>query len=319
VRGKVSRGPRLLRVPWFGLLKAAVTIIAIAYILWTVDLAAAWRSAVAWNPWLIAAALLALLAQVGCGGLRWHLIRARLDPSAVLWDSLRLFYVAAFCNSALWGALTGDVVRAWLVSYRGRTDAAILDRIAALGGPVLVIVTVPLFAARIGGGAAALVPATVTAAGLAGIVVASQLDRMPAAWRRFRLVSALQGLGDATRRVFLQPSGAIPVMAMSVAAEAANGCAAYFLADNLVTGLSFLDCIVVMQPIILLTALPISLGGWGARETAMIALLGFFGVPAGAALALSVQMGLAGIVIALPGSLFWLSMRSANRAAIGSA
>jgi uncharacterized membrane protein YbhN (UPF0104 family) len=295
-------------------LKLVVTTIAIAYVLCTVDLKGVWRqSTAAWNAWLVAGVVLTMFMQIGGGAVRCHLIRSRLDPLAALPHSLRRFYVAVFCNTVLWGALSGDLVRGWLVSYRGRWDAAvhsvILDRIAALGAlAVLVIAIVLLFVARIGGGAVAGAPVGVAAAGLIGIIAVAQLARIPANWRRFRIVRALQDMGQAARCVFL------PIMAIAVASEASFGLAAYLLAGNLDTGLSFIDYLLVMQPAILVTSLPVSLGGWGAREAAMVALLGFLDVPVGAALALLVQIGLAGTLAALPGSVIWLSMRSASGA-----
>jgi hypothetical protein len=90
------------------------------------------------------------------GAVRCHLIRSRLDPLVALPDSLRLFYVAAFCNTLVWGALSGDLVRAWLVSYCGRWDAAvhsvILDRIAALGALAVLVIATSAAARRAAGG-----------------------------------------------------------------------------------------------------------------------------------------------------------------------
>jgi len=76
--------------------------------------------------------------------------------------------------------------------------------------------------------------------------------------------------------------------------------------------LSLTDCVILMQPVALAVALPISIGGWGVRETAMIGLLGFVGIPSSAALSLSVQMGLLTIVATLPGAAFWLLHRESH-------
>jgi hypothetical protein len=73
--------------------------------------------------------------------------------------------------------------------------------------------------------------------------------------------------------------------------------------------ITLLDCVVLMQPVALITALPISIGGWGVRETAIIAMLGLVGVPTSAALLLSIQLGLLSIAISLPGGILWLLVR----------
>jgi hypothetical protein len=55
--------------------------------------------------------------------------------------------------------------------------------------------------------------------------------------------------------------------------------------------------------------LPISIAGWGVRETAMVGLFGLIGVPGEGALVLAVLFGLVGIAAALPGGVLWLASR----------
>jgi len=79
---------------------------------------------------------------------------------------------------------------------------------------------------------------------------------------------------------------------------------------DLVRGLdlpvTWVDCLALIPPVILATTLPISIGGWGVREGAMVVALGAIGVPAEGALVLSVVVGLVGMASALPGGLIWL-------------
>jgi len=53
--------------------------------------------------------------------------------------------------------------------------------------------------------------------------------------------------------------------------------------------------------IILISSIPISFAGWGLRESVMVVGLGFAGMPASEALALSVTFGLGLLCIGLPG------------------
>jgi uncharacterized membrane protein YbhN (UPF0104 family) len=62
-----------------------------------------------------------------------------------------------------------------------------------------------------------------------------------------------------------------------------------------------------VPPISLIQLVPISLAGWGIREAGMVVILAGFGVPAEAALAISVLMGLLLLAIGLPGGLIWLT------------
>ena len=61
--------------------------------------------------------------------------------------------------------------------------------------------------------------------------------------------------------------------------------------------------------VMLMTVLPVSLGGWGVREVAMVTVLTPLGVPAAAAVTMSVCLGLGQFLIGLPGGLLWLRGR----------
>ncbi len=291
--------------------KLALSLLAIAAVASTVDLPSAWHRMQQQNLWFALVAAAVMLGQVGLGGLRWYVILQRLGGRMRLGSSLRLFYVAVFFNVCLWGAVAGDVVRIWLarrnaVDMRIAVNSVLLDRAAPLCAvALLVLATLPVFAARVGAGAAAI-PAALALAGIAGIFIVARLHRLPAAWQGNWLVRQLQSLGSATRIIFLAPSAAMPMLSIAVAAQIAASFSAYFIARSLAIRLGLLDCLMLMQPVALITALPISIGGWGVREATIVALLALIGVPSEAALALSIQIGLTSFLVSLPGGLIWL-------------
>lgn len=104
--------------------------------------------------------------------------------------------------------------------------------------------------------------------------------------------AAGQSLGEGTSTIFLRPVPSVPTLLLAVAGQALMARTVYLAAQSLAIEVSLLDCLVLIQPVTLLTSLPISIGGWGVRETAMIGVFGLVGVPASAALVLSVQIGL---------------------------
>jgi len=65
----------------------------------------------------------------------------------------------------------------------------------------------------------------------------------------------------------------------------------------------------------LATLVPLSIGGWGVREGAMIALLAPLGVTHETALLFSVALGLAIMLASLPGIL-WIWRRSPKETAL---
>jgi len=318
-RAQPRKGSRVVT-----LAKVAVTLLIIGYIAHTVDLSAAVRRAASQDLPLVALAGLILVLQVGLGGTRWLIILRSLGAYPPVGDTLKLFYVSIFFNSWVPGGIGGDVVRAWL-SYRRSIPAqtaitsVILDRVAALVAvATLVLVTTPAFLARVGFSMTMLVPIVISMVGLIGLVVAAQLERLPERWLRFRLLRLLADLGRSVRRVFLRPSTLFPLVGIAVLGQTALGVGTYVMAVSLSMNVSLLECVVLMQPVALVANLPITIGGWGVRESAMITLFGLIGVPASASLLLSVQLGLLLLVMALPGGLLWLLMKPETHAAPAS-
>jgi uncharacterized protein (TIRG00374 family) len=297
--------------------KIALSVLAIVMVVRTVNFPAAWHLMLQQNPWLAAAAALLMVGQIGLGGLRWHVILRRLGGRLKVGATLRLFYIAVFFNACLWGAVAGDLVRVWLahrnaVETKIAVNSVLLDRVAPLCAvALLVLATLPLFVARVGLGAA-LAPLLLSLAGIAAIAAAAQLHRLPSAWQHYRILRLLDSVGNATRAIFLEPSAIVPVLSIAMAAQIAAAVSAYIIARGLAIDVSLLDCIMLMQPVALFSALPISVGGWGVREATIVTLFGLIGVSSEAALALSVQIGLINLLVSLPGGIFWVLQRDSD-------
>jgi hypothetical protein len=304
------------RPPWrYTFAKFGLSALAILIVAFYVDLSATWRQIVGQSPLTISLALAIIVLQVAAGGLRWRAILKGLGSPAPANQVLAYFYVSVFFNACLSGVLGGDVVRTWLAN-RAETrlktvvSSVVLDHAAALAAvALLVLLTLPLFIARVGLATAAL-PAAIAAGGIAAIVLVAQLHRIPARLHQHWLARNVSDLGGATRAIFLRPSAALPVLGAAMMAQTALAAATYVMARGLDMSASLLDCLVLMQLVALVTALPISIGGWGVREVAMVGLFGLIGLPASAALALSVQLGVLSLLAALPGGLVLLLLRA---------
>ncbi|MCC7228492.1 MAG: flippase-like domain-containing protein [Burkholderiaceae bacterium] len=67
----------------------------------------------------------------------------------------------------------------------------------------------------------------------------------------------------------------------------------------------------------ILMILPISISGWGLRETTLSAMLTLWGVPAGTTVLASVSFGILGLLVCMPGALFLFRRRKAGHALPG--
>ena len=318
--GHLMRVRKILgNTPWLATtLKVGLTIVMLAVALHSVDFPAAWKYASEQNDrfLILAAALLAF--QVACGAGRWHVILRALNAVMPFVETCRIYYIGAFFSTCMLASVGGDVARGWLM-YRNNIRAGtaaisvILDRVAALAGVAIIVLAVtPFFLTVVGRDyfAPAWILACLAAAGLLGIIIVAQLDRISIGrFARFRLLNHFVALGAATRQVFLRPRASIPVLALGVATQLGGSLAAYAIARSLALNVTVTECLILMQPVTLFATLPISIGGWGVREAAVVTFFGLVGVAPSAAVLLSVQLGLLAVVLSLPGGLLFLVQR----------
>lgn len=287
-----------------------------------IDIAAAWRAAQGISPGAFLLALLLLVVQLGVCGLRWQMVVKALGAHLSWAKATAVFAVGTFFGLVLPGAVGGDVVRMWTTHRAGlplsaAVNSVMLERLATVL-TLVAIVTVcePLLAARIPDASGLWVFPALTVLGIAGTAAVMLLDRLPAHLGRWRLVRGLAQLAGDTRRLYLDPRRAGPVLAVALLGHINLGLVVYALALGLGIDISLLDCIVLFMPAALVATLPISIAGWGAREATMVVVFGFAGVPSTQALALSVLYGVTSMLVSLPGGLIWLGMGGRARRAM---
>jgi glycosyltransferase 2 family protein len=112
------------------------------------------------------------------------------------------------------------------------------------------------------------------------------------------LASVRSVLGGAS----LRPILLLRAAAIALFGPANMALAAWFLANAMQIPLSIGVAVIWIPLVLAAAAVPVSLGGWGVREAAAVALLGQAGIPASEAVALSVGIGIAALIAALPGA-----------------
>jgi hypothetical protein len=265
------------------------------------------------NVPLIAATLLVLSLANFVVAWRWHLILSAEAPSPGSTTLLKIMFVGLFFNQILPTGVGGDVVRAWRCSRLGIALGAairsiLLDR--ACGYLVLVIlyaVALPTLLHILPDARERSAVLAVLAVALLGLLALISLDRLPRPISRLRLMAPFAELSRAGRRLFTNPRQCSIVLGLSVITIALTVLAFKFVGDAIGNQLSLGSWIIVVPPVTLIQLVPVSLAGWGVREAALVVALGSFGVPAEAALAISVLVGLCSIVVGLPGGLIWLA------------
>jgi hypothetical protein len=292
----------------------ALTIVTLYFVFRGIDRQAFARLLATQDRSLLAAAAFFILLQINLGAERWRAILSAmtLDQTPSMLSVQAVFYASLFFNCLPLGSVGGDVARVWLarkfpLSIRQLVLSILVDRVLTVTALiVLTLVTLPTIAHPLAvtawfGCAAALV------VGAAGFLLLQPIARMLGRWRDQRLIYLLLRTTEELR--YLAQRGGLRGLVWALSAATCGGLAAYCLALSLDIGVGLIAMIAVTSIVTFLVALPISLGGWGVREISIVGLLGLLGVDREAALLLSVELGLVGTLMMLPGGLIWLTMR----------
>lgn len=293
--------------------RLCVTLGAAWFILDHVDWAVLLGLLVRADPIRLALAGLVLSVQFAIMVWRWQIIIELIGGRGVAGGPL----VIALGRSMLIGqplpsTVGGDVVRMVVLSRQiGLTLAArsvICDRILALAVLVaLVVVTLPLFAWLVEAGPAFVAIALVSVGGLAAFLLVFAQPR----W-----LLAVPWLGDHSatligdlRQVLVRGTRGHVALLLALATHLSGILLIHELARAVGTPISLLDCLLIVPPTLLISSVPISLGGWGVREGALSAGFVLVGMSGEAGVATSVLFGLTGPLIGLITELATLLMR----------
>jgi hypothetical protein len=265
------------------------------------------------SVWPLAAAFIVLATSVALTAWRWSLVLAIICRPFTVGRLIPYAFIGFFFSQGLPSTIGGDGVRAWLV-YRDGVRASVAVRSVlierALGLMVLI-----LFAAS---GLPRLTEAlaldiltmwmleALIVFGLAtGIAVLLVVRRM--IWLdRYRIGRGTRALALDFIAI-LNRSGLVCAFVLMTIAGQVNGCIAIWCISYAINSpVAFIDTLVVMPMVFLILALPISIGGWGVREGAMLIGLGVVGISSSNAVLMSVLFGLVNLAVGLLGGAIWL-------------
>jgi len=273
--------------------------------------------------WL-AAAILIFVLQTILGALRWQKIVQHCEapdaPRFALANAFRYSFIAAFFNQALPSTVGGDAVRIWLLGrdqggWRTATYSVLVDRLVGLLVlAILVIVCLPWSFALIGDvtGRIALLIVGFGCVGACltflafGFLRGSLFDRW---WLTRQLVAA----ASIARGVFSSPSSGPLIAVYSLLNHLMSVTAAWCLAKSVAAPLEWSQALLLVLPVLLIASIPLSIAGWGTRETAMVLAFGYAGLPESDGLIVSVLLGMATFAAGLVGGLIWILDRGKRR------
>jgi uncharacterized membrane protein YbhN (UPF0104 family) len=307
------------RVAWTSV-RVVITIVIFAFILRDLD----WRAAGDALSRFSTAALLAYLALIAADRLlmlaRW-IILMRMTARVPATELARIFLVSSFVGSFLPSGVGADAARAISVTRQTREPneavaSVVIDRlfglqavaIAGCLGVLLIRYPVPEALLRVTL-ISSLIMVAISVGGLFADVIAA---RLPAGVRQSWVGQAALRLGSALGAYRSRRDILWRVAALSFVVQAVRVLLAWVIGRGLGITLPFAYYWVFMPLNILLTLLPLSVGGFGVPQGAMVWSLGPLQVSATEAFLLSLLFTIAGTIGNLPGAILYLTSSGAR-------
>ena len=264
-----------------------------------------------WGWFVVAVAV--ILGSFVVASERWRMLLVVARVTTSLAGALRAYLAGAFANNLLPTGFGGDALRAWMVARsslafaRSLTSVAV-DRATALGcGVALAWVGVAIDPQALD--PSQLAPlAAVSAASLAALVVVLSALRRGGLGRRLpeRARPWVAEVAETLRTYAADRRLVAVVLALGFAFQLLTVAATWALSETLGLDLAPALIAVVVPLVLIATALPISIGGFGVREGSYVALLADAGVSSGDATLLSLLSAAAMALASLPGGLVLL-------------
>lgn len=261
--------------------------------------------------WLGATVLLTYFGT-SLSALRWWLILTAVGRPLPVAKLLRYVLIGFFFNQALPSTVGGDAMRVLLGTRAGLpVDVAVRSVLAErlIGLFVLLLLCLfglPTIMRHFEMDYHAWVLAAVVLGGLAGMVAALFLINVSDWLRRFRLGRLLHNLARDVIAVMVRRHSLALVAAISLVGQVAGCLAIWTIARGLGAPLGIADTLRVVPIVFVLLMVPVSIAGWGLRESMLLVGLGIVGLGAGEAVLTSLLFGLCNLFSSFLGGALWL-------------
>jgi glycosyltransferase 2 family protein len=285
--------PKVLIISVIQIALTVVLLVALARLLDPAKLRQLLQAA---NPVWLTVGFLILTAQQIISAERWRLVAVALSaPQYRMWFYLFWQGLSMLCSMVLPSIIGADLVRTYALS--GRTPIGMVVRIVLIDRALgllalatLVIVSVLVLPGFFSAQPLLLLSVAIAVCGPATYLVLTRL--VPRLRGTQRLVLAARELGLDLKRT-VEGKGSARVILISLSLHLLSVFA--FLALGNAIGMpevDFVHYLAIVSCALLVTIIPISIGGWGIRESALVIGFGLVSVEPERAFTLSATFGL---------------------------
>jgi uncharacterized protein (TIRG00374 family) len=270
--------------------------------------------------------LLLLFSQALLLSLRWREIAAtcgaKLDVSA----SFRYTLISLFFSQVLPSTVGGDAARIMLMGRVGggwarSVYSVLIDRVVGLSTmAAIVVMCLPWSVQLIDNPPARAALALVGIGALMGMMFFLALGFLQfRLMERWHLIRHLAIASRAAWALCKSKAGA-RVAALSIASHILTVTVMWAAAKAIHSSVDFVHVLILVLPVLLIASVPVSIAGWGVRESAMVLAFTYAGLSQGDGLLISMIYGLASLALGVIGGIVWVAggrqMPDENTAAI---
>ena len=256
--------------------------------------------------------LLAIFYQFissGIAAIRWYLIMVKLPLPHRISFYFKSYFKGIFFSQALPGSIGGDAYRIFELSQYPNTkvdiiNGVVIDRIIGLVGLIL------LNFVSIYGFETTFPPWLIQIIVITNVIVLIifmslfKIDQLHII-ENLKFVRYFYHLGKCLRYLYKQWKTLLLHVNISILAHIFTILSIYAVALSVNAQLGLHVFLISIPPIILITMLPITLAGWGVRESSMVTILMLVGAEKEKIFAVSLLYGLILITTAVPGAYLW--------------
>jgi uncharacterized membrane protein YbhN (UPF0104 family) len=295
------------------LVKATVSALLLYLSLRRVDLGSVGQRLGALDWRWIAFILFMLGVQIPLGALRWREIVAICGAKLTPATATRYSFIGAFFSQVLPSTVGGDAVRIWLLARGGAgwpisIYSVLIDRVVGISAlAVIVVACLPWTLNLVHDSAARATLALIGFGALAAAAVflglgARHLRVLDRWWLTRHLATASRLAWRLCRSL-----AGLRVAALSFPIHLLTVLVAWGAARSAHASADFTQLLFLFLPVMLIATIPVSIAGWGVRESAMVMAFSYAGLAESDGLIVSILYGVMTLGIGAIGGIVWIA------------
>jgi glycosyltransferase 2 family protein len=263
------------------------------------------------NIFCFTIASLLMGAALALNGVRWYLVMRTLRHPVSLKNCMLGTFESVFFQQILPSGVGGDIARSVRAYDSGiqshfAISGVIIDRAYGLWFVGLTLLITPVFTSsllvEISSFKLLILSSLVIGAGAVLTVLLGMLKQPN--WLPHWSISLFKLIKEFSN-CSLSFSFFMRVHSLLVLSTLSYVASFYWCTKALNVNISYLDAAIIIQAMVLITIIPVSIGGWGLREGAALVFFSPLGIEPSAAISVSVLFGLVLTAFGIGGALIW--------------